>query len=43
MTYHVIIQPQAEAEIEAAYLWKREALLHESPGRSSGPWNLTLR
>ena len=22
MTYHVIIQPQAEAEIEAAYLWK---------------------
>ena len=24
MTYHVIIQPQAEAEIEAAYLWKRD-------------------
>jgi plasmid stabilization system protein ParE len=24
MTYHVIIQPQAEAEIEAAYLWRRE-------------------
>lgn len=24
MTYCVIIQPQAEAEIEAAYLWRRE-------------------
>jgi plasmid stabilization system protein ParE len=24
MTYHVIIQPQAEADIEAAYLWKRD-------------------
>ena len=24
MTYHVIMQPQAEAEIEAAYLWKRD-------------------
>jgi plasmid stabilization system protein ParE len=24
MTYHVIIQPQAEAEIEAAYRWRRE-------------------
>jgi hypothetical protein len=24
MTYYVIIQPQAEAEIEAAYLWKRD-------------------
>ena len=24
MTYHVIIQPQAEAEIEAAYLGKRD-------------------
>ena len=24
MTCHVIIQPQAEADIEAAYLWKRD-------------------
>jgi plasmid stabilization system protein ParE len=24
MTYYVLIQPQAEAEIEAAYLWKRD-------------------
>ena len=24
MTYRVIIQPQAEADIETAYLWKRD-------------------
>ena len=24
MTCHVLIQPQAEAEIETAYLWKRD-------------------
>ena len=24
MTCHVIIQPQAEVDIEAAYLWKRD-------------------